>query len=305
MSKLNLKGIFPPIATPFIKGKVAYDKLASNVEKWGKTGIRGFVVLGSNGEFVFLSEEEKREVVKTVVNAAPEDMMIIVGSSCESTVETIRLTQDCSKLGAHAALIVTPSYYGGQMNTEALIKHYTTIADNSSIPIVLYNVPKFTHINLGVDIVSSLSKHPNIIGIKDSSGNVNQLGEYLNNVDEDFNVLVGTAGALLGALTLGCAGGILALANVAPEICVKIFNLVQDGNIEEAKKLQLKMIPVNKAITATYGISGLKAALDMVGYFGGETRLPLLPITENEKRKIEEILKKGLSGCLKTFSAGG
>ncbi|GAH90152.1 unnamed protein product, partial [marine sediment metagenome] len=166
------------------------------------------------------------------------------------------------------------------------------IEDNSSIPIVLYNVPKFTHINLGVDIVSRLSKHPNISGIKDSSGNVNQLGEYLNNVDEDFNVLVGTAGALLGALTLGCAGGILALANVAPEICVKIFNLVQDGNIEEAKKLQLKMIPVNKAITATYGISGLKVALDMVGYFGGETRLPLLPLTENEKRKIEEILKK-------------
>ena len=181
------------------------------------------------------------------------------------------------------------------MNTKALIKHYTTIADDSSIPIVLYNVPKFTHINLGVDIVARLSKHPNIIGIKDSSGNVNQLGEYLNNVDEDFSVLVGTAGALLGALTLGCAGGILALANVAPEICVKIFNLVQDGDIEEAKKLQLKMIPVNKAITATYGISGLKAALDMLGYFGGETRLPLLPITENEKREIEEILRKGLS----------
>ena len=296
MSKLNLKGIFPPIPTPFVKGEVAYDKLASNVEKWGKTGIRGFVVLGSNGEYVYLSEEEKREAVKTVVNAAPEDMTIIAGAGCESTVETIRLVQDCSKLGAHAALIVTPSYYGGLMNTKALIKHYTTIADDSSIPVVLYNVPKFTHINLGVDIVAGLSKHPNIIGIKDSSGNVNQLAEYLNNVDEDFNVLVGTAGALLAALTLGCTGGILALANVAPEICVRIFDLVQDGNIEEAKKLQLRMIPVNKAITATYGISGLKAALGMLGYFGGETRLPLLPLTENERREIEEVLKKGLSG---------
>lgn len=292
MSQLNLQGIFPPIPTPFIKEKVAYDKLAFNVKKWNKTKIKGFVVLGSNGEYVYLSEEEKRKVVKTVIKEAAKDKLIIVGTGCESTRETIRLSKDCAQLGADAALVVTPSYYGSKMNVKNLINHYTTVADNSPLPILLYNVPKFTHINLGVEIVSKLSKHPNIIGIKDSSGNVNQLGEYLNNVDKNFTVLVGTAGALLGALTLGCGGGVLALANIAPNSCVKICDLVQKNKFKEARELQLKMIPINKAITTNYGISGLKAALDMLDYFGGEPKLPLLPATEAEKREIRKILKR-------------
>lgn len=292
MSQLNLQGIFPPIPTPFIREKVAYDKLAFNVKKWNKTKIKGFVVLGSNGEYVYLSEEEKRKVVKTVIKEAAKDKLIIVGTGCESTRETIRLSKDCAQLGADAALVVNPSYYGSKMNVKNLINHYTTVADNSPLPILLYNVPKFTHINLGVEIVSKLSKHPNIIGIKDSSGNVNQLGEYLNSVDKNFTVLVGTAGALLGALTLGCGGGVLALANIAPNSCVKIYNLIKENKFKEARELQLKMIPVNKAITATYGISGLKAALDMLDYFGGEPKLPLLPATEAEKREIRKILKR-------------
>jgi len=292
MSQLNLQGIFPPIPTPFIKEKVAYDKLAFNVKKWNKTKIKGFVVLGSNGEYVYLSEEEKRKVVKTVIKEAAKDKLIIVGTGCESTRETIRLSKDCAQLGADAALVVTPSYYGSKMNVKNLINHYTTVADNSPLPILLYNVPKFTHINLGVEIVSKLSKHPNIIGIKDSSGNVNQLGEYLNNVHKNFTVLVGTAGALLGALTLGCGGAVLALANIAPNSCVKICDLVQKNKFKEARELQLKMIPINKAITTNYGISGLKAALDMLDYFGGEPKLPLLPATEAEKREIRKILKR-------------
>lgn len=292
MSQLNLKGIFPPIPTPFIKENVAYDKLVFNVKKLNKTGIKGFVVLGSNGEYIYLSEEEKRKVVKTVVKEAAKDKLIIVGTGCESTRETIKLTKDCAQIGADVALVVTPFYYEGKMNAKALINHYTTIADNSPIPILLYNVPKFTHINLGVKIVSMLSKHSNIIGIKDSSGNVNQLGEYINNVDKNFNILVGTAGVLSSALTLGCVGGILALANITPNNCIKIFNLVQKNKFGEAKELQLKMIPINRAITNNYGISGLKAALNMLDYFGGEPKLPLLPATEAEKKEIRKILKK-------------
>ena len=292
MPKVKIKGIIPPITTPFLKGKVAYDNLSFNIEKWNKTGISGFVVLGSNGEYIYLSEEEKRQVVKTVVNSASKDKLVIAGTGCESTRETIRLTQDCAQLGASIALIITPAYYGNKMNSKALINHYITVADNSTIPILLYSVPKFTHLNLEVEIVAELSRHPNITGIKDSSGNINQLGDYINNTGENFNVLVGTAGALLGALTTGCNGGILALANIAPETCVKIYNLVQENNFEEAKKLQLEMIPVNKAVTVTYGISGLKAALDMLGYFGGEARLPLLPVSDEERKKIEGILVK-------------
>jgi len=141
-------------------------------------------------------------------------------------------------------------------------------------------------------LVAQLSRHPNIAGIKDSTGNVIQLGEIANQVDADFNLLVGTAGALFGALALGCVGGVLALANVAPQICVRIYQLVQEGNFEEAKKLQLKMIPVNQAVTATYGVPGLKAAMDMLGYFGGDPRPPLLSSSEKEKSEIREILIK-------------
>jgi len=297
MAKIDLNGIFPPITTPFINGKVAYDKLPSNVEKWSPTGLKGFVVLGSNGEYVSLSEEEKRTVVDTVVQSAADEMLIIAGTGCESTAETLRLTEDCAKLGAHAALVVTPHYYAGRMNEAALMKYFSDLADQSPIPILLYNVPKFTHINMAADFVARLSEHPNIVGIKDSSGNVIQLGETLNAVAEDFNVMVGTAGVLFSGLTLGCVGGVLALSNVAPKHCVKIYNLVKQGDFETARDLQLKMLPVNQAVTAVYGVPGLKAAMDMVGYFGGDPRLPLLPSSQRDKSEIKEILQK--AGLLK------
>jgi 4-hydroxy-2-oxoglutarate aldolase len=291
MAKIDFQGIFPPITTPFKEGKVAYDKLASNVVKWSKTGLKGFVVLGSNGEYVYLSAEEKRKVVETVVQVAPQDMLIIAGTGCESTAETIRLTKDCAELGARAALVITPHYFGGKMNDAALIKHFTTVADNAVIPILLYNVPKFTHVNVSVNVVMALAPHPNILGIKESSGNVNLLGEYIDNAGQDFHVMVGTAGVLFAGLAIGCAGGILALANVAPENCVQIFELVKEGNLEAARRLQLKMIPVNNAVTAGYGVAGLKAAMDMRGYFGGEPRLPLLPASETDKSAIRKILQ--------------
>ena len=251
MAKIDLHGIFPPITTPFINGKVAYDKLASNVEKWSRTGLKGFVVLGSNGEYVYLSEEEKRRLVDSVVQSAADEM-----------------------------------------RESALMTHYSELADQSPLPILLYNVPKFTHINLTADIVARLSEHPNIVGIKDSSANVIQLGEILNGVAGGFNVMVGTAGVLFAGLTLGCVGGVLALANIAPEHCVEIFKLVKAGDFEAARDLQLKMLPVNQAVTAVYGVPGLKAAMDMLGYFGGDPRLPLPPSSERERSEIEAILKK-------------
>ncbi len=292
MPQIDLQGIFPPIPTPFVDGNVAYDKLASNIEKWSQTGLNGLVVMGSNGEYVYLSAEEKRKLVEKAVQLTPEHMLVIAGTGCESTKGTIELTRDCADRGAHAALVVTPHYYGGRMNEAAMLAYFTAVADQSPIPILLYNVPKFTHVNMTFRLVAQLSNHPNIVGIKDSTGNVIQLGEFANNIDADFNLLVGTAGALFGALALGCVGGVLALANVAPQNCVEIYRLVKEGNFEAAKKLQLKMIPVNQAITAVYGVPGLKAAMDMLGYFGGDPRPPLLPSSETEKSEIREILIK-------------
>ncbi|MBT8372102.1 MAG: dihydrodipicolinate synthase family protein [Deltaproteobacteria bacterium] len=290
MHKINLHGIFPPIATPFENGKVAFDKLKINIERLSGTGIAGIVVLGSNGEYVSLSEKEKREVIGAVVSVVPDNMPVIAGTGCESAAETIRLTCDSADLGARAALLTPPHYYGGKMTDEALTRFYTKVADNIPIPVLLYNVPKFTHLNLSAGLISRLSRHPNIVGIKDSSGNVNLLGQYLINSESDFNVLVGTAGVLFGGLTLGCVGGIVAMANVAPQACVKIHASVNQGDFEKARRLQLKMLPVNNAVTLTYGISGMKAAMDMLDYFGGDPRLPLLPATEKERAEIREIL---------------
>ncbi|MEN8243370.1 MAG: dihydrodipicolinate synthase family protein [Thermodesulfobacteriota bacterium] len=290
--KIDLTGIIPPIATPFDeKGNIDHGALARNVARLSQTGIRGVLVLGSNGEYPYLSEAEKREAVKTVVAATPDDMVVMVGSGCESTRETIHLTNDCAAMGAHAALVVTPCYYGGKMTPAALEDHFVQVADHADIPILLYNVPKFTNINIDLATILKLSGHPNIAGIKDSSGNVAQMGELLSRVDDGFQVLVGTAGALLAALTLGCPGGILALANVAPRECVQIMTLLNEGDIERARDLQLKMLPVNRAVTATFGIAGLKAAMDMLGYDGGEPRPPLLPLDETAREGMKQILK--------------
>ena len=292
MSEIDLHGIFPPITTPFIDGRVAHDKLASNIEKWGKTGLKGLLVLGSNGEYVYLSDQEKREVIETAVGAAPPDMLIMAGTGCESTRATIEMTNACAKRGARLALVVTPHYYGGRMQAAALIKHFTVVADESEIPILLYNVPKFTHITLTADVVSKLSQHPNIVGLKESSGNLNLLGQYINCTGSDFNLMVGSAGVLFAGLSIGCVGGILALSNLAPDKCIKMYADVGQGNFEAARQLQLRMLPVNNAVTATYGIPGLKAAMDMLGYFGGDPRPPLLPATEKERSEIKEILQK-------------
>ena len=290
MSEINLSGIFPPITTPFENGQVAHDKLAGNVEKLSKTGIAGIVVLGSNGEGVYLSEQEKLDVIETVVQATPDNMPIIAGTACESTTETIRLTCAGAELGVHAALLNTPHYYGGKMTAEALFRFYSMVADAVPIPVLLYNVPKFTHLSLGVDTVERLSRHPNIAGIKDSSGNLNLLGQYVSRSTADFQILVGTAGVLFGGLSLGGVGGVLALANIAPGACVDLYNMTLQGRFADARELQLRMIPVNLAVTATYGIGGLKAAMDMLGYFGGDPRLPLLPASDQDKAEIRAIL---------------
>ena len=291
MSVHTIDGVIPPVPTPFDdQGRVAHDELAENLKKLCATGIAGVLVLGSNGEYVYLSEDEKRAVVKTAAAAVPAGKMLMVGTGCESTAETVRLTRDCAELGAHTALVVTPCYYGGGMTPAALQAHFSVVADQSPIPVLLYNVPKFTHVNIAVDTVAALSAHPNIIGIKDSTGNVTQLGDILHHSKGGFQVLVGSAGAFMAARLLGCPGGVLALANVAPEECVRMHRCVAQGDLTTAREIQLRMIPVNTAVTATFGIAGLKAAMQMRGYYGGPPRPPLLPLDDTVTGKLRTIL---------------
>ncbi len=292
--ELSIEGILPPIATPFTDGRVAHDRLRENLDRWNETGLAGYVVFGSNGEAVHLDQDEKLAMVDTARQNLPSDKLLIAGTGCQSTEATVRLTNLCAERGAEAALIFTPHYYKAKMDATCLKRHYLSIADGAKIPVLIYNVPQFTGVNVSPELVASLAEHPNIIGIKDSSGNIAQVGEMIATTPPppDFHVLAGSAGHLLSALILGASGGVLALANVAPNECCRIFNDFRSGRHAEAKELQLKLLAANKAVTARFGVAGLKAALDMVGYFGGDPRSPLFPLGEDQKNELRKILKR-------------
>lgn len=291
MNNIKIKGVIPPMITPFKEnGDIDYQAHIYNMEKWNNQNLAGYLVLGSNSETVYLDEEEKLELIKITVETAKKDRLIIVGTGMESTRETIKLTNKAAKLGAHAALVLTPFYYGGKMNDEALITYFTDVADNVDIPIMIYNVTKFTHINISQKAVEVLSKHKNIIGMKDSSGDIPQLVKFKSVIPESFNLMVGTASAWYPALTLGVKAGIMALANCLPSECALVQEKFESGNYVESRDLYTRIFPVNTAVTATYGIAGLKYVCDLLGYKGGFVRRPLLELKEEEKKKIRDIL---------------
>lgn len=285
---MKLSGVMPPITTPFENGKLALDKLKKNFERWNKTGLSGYLVLGSNGEAVYLSEKEKIKVVEVSRESIPRSKIMMVGTGMESTAETIRVTNQMARIGADCALVVTPSYFKGSMKPKILYDHFISVAESSPIGILLYNVPQFTGINMEPDLVARFSEHPNIIGIKDSSGNIGQLSEMINLSQKRFAVFVGSAPVFFPALCVGAVGGILAVANVVPQECVQIQNLFNKGKMSEARELQSRLTPLAKAVTTKYGIGGLKVAMDLAGYFGGNPRLPL----KRPGKEVEEELKR-------------
>lgn len=294
MSYLSIEGVIPPMITPFDEhDEVDYNRFIKNVERWNEYDLAGYLVLGSNSETVYLTEHEKLKLVELTVNYRKEGRLVIAGTGMESTKATIDLTNKAASLGADCALIVTPFYYGGKMNDEALINYYTDVADNVSIPIMIYNVTKFTHVNISSNAVGVLCKHPNIIGMKDSSGNVSQLIDFKKAVgDAEFNLMVGTASIWYPALTLGVKGCVLALANCCPGECVEVQKEFEKGNLERARALYERVFPVNTAVTGKYGIAGLKYACNLLGFYGGYVRKPLIQIKEHEKTELTEILEK-------------
>lgn len=301
MGKIKIKGVFPPMITPFTEnGDVDYEAHVKNIEKWNNTNLAGYLVLGSNSEAAYLNEEEKLKLIELTVKYAKKDRIIFAGTGMESTRETIALTNKAGKLGAHAALVLTPCYYGSSMTDEAIIAFFKEVADNSNIPVFIYNVTKFTHYNISVNAVKELSKHPNIAGMKDSNGDINQLVKFKSGVADDFNLMVGTAGAWYPALTLGIKAGIMALANCAPDECAQVQKYYDEGDHEKAVETYLRMFPVNNAVTATYGVAGLKYVCNLFGYSAGYVRKPLLPIKEDQQKSISKILSDAkLMNCQK------
>lgn len=291
---LRLNGIYPPIPTPFdADGRVASDALTENLQTWNQYGLGGYVVLGSNGELVLLNEQERLQVLETARAAIPPGKLMIAGTGCQSTVETVQLTKKAAAIGADVALVVTPSYYKGRMTKEALIKYFHAVADTASIPVIIYNIPACTGIDLSAETVTAIAEHENIIGIKDSGGNVVKMGEVRRLAGPDFQALAGSASFLLPALSVGAVGGILALANIAPVQCLAIRQHFFDNEWEQARELQVRMIPVNTAVTRGWGVPAVKAAMDMLGMYGGPPRAPLLPLSEETKQELRAILIEG------------
>jgi len=287
----KLSGVLIPICTPFSEGKVDINKLEKNMEMFSQTELQGYFALGSNGENCMLNEAEKKEVLSTILKKRNNNQLVMAGCSHESTQGTINLTKWAAEIGAEIASIQPPHYFKKAMSDKIIIQFYEEVAENSPLPVVLYNAPGFTGgVTLSVNTISTLSKHPNIIGMKDSSPT--GPGVFLTVVDKEFSVMAGSANIFLSTLVMGGVGGVLSIANFHPRASCWLYELFRQGKIEEAKYFQHALIRLNRAVSGKYGVAGVKAAMDIVGLFGGSPRLPLLPLNIEEKKSIYGALNK-------------
>ncbi len=285
-------GIFPPLTTPFADdGSVSLADLKYNIQQYNRTDLAGYVILGSTGESVLLTNEEREKIFVAAKEAAARDKKLIAGTGAESTAETIERTKRAAELGYDAALVKTPHYYKPAYKPDVLIAHYRRVADASPIPLLLYSVPQFTGIALEPPEIAALAEHPNIIGIKDSSGSVQRVAETIAAVPDAFQVLVGSASTVYPPLAIGARGAILALACTLPEKCVALFELFRQGHHEKARELQSALVGASKLIVSEGGIAGVKFGMDQRGYRGGLPRLPLVPLHDEQKKRLSAFLE--------------
>ncbi|MGE5730641.1 MAG: dihydrodipicolinate synthase family protein [Gemmatimonas sp.] len=289
----QLLGVFGPVITTFYpqSGELDVASFAANIRAHLIAGLHGIVVTGSTREAALLDANERAALADVAREMVPDDKMLIVGTGAESTRTCLQLTRDAAARGADAALVVAPHYYGAAMTGPALAGHYRRIADESPIPVVLYNIPKYMHFSLAPGLVSELSVHDNVIGIKDSSGDRSLLAAYLNAQSETFTVLTGNAGIFQHALRAGARGGILAVALFAAGLSLEVYDAMQRGDVASAEAAQARMIPLGAKIVAEMGVAGVKAAMDRVGLIGGPVRSPLLPLDEEQAELVAEVLR--------------
>ncbi len=285
-------GIHVALTTPFEKDEVSPARIAANVERLNATGLAGYLVLGTTGESVSLTDEESAALVRSVRKAASPGKLVLAGTAREATRLTIDFTNRMADLGVDAALVRPPSYFKARMTREALRAHYLALADASRVPILIYNIPQNTGYPLEASLVVELSRHPNIRGLKESSADPAIREAVIPAVAADFSFLLGAGGIFLDALEHGAGGAILAVANAAPVLCARVYESFSAGRLEEARRLQAEIAPLNKLLIQTHGIPGLKFAQELAGYFGGPARLPLLPVTEAAKVEIRGLMEK-------------
>jgi 4-hydroxy-2-oxoglutarate aldolase len=288
---VEISGIFPALTTPYRQdGSVAVERFKENISRYNRVGLAGYVVLGSTGESVLLSGAEGEALLAAAQEVVASGKLMLAGTGAESTAETIARCKRAAALGYDLALVKTPYYYKPVYKPEVYLRHYRSVADASPIPVLLYSVPVFTGITLETPEILALAQHPNIVGIKDSSGAIQRVVEVVAQAPKNFHVLTGGAGVIYPALVAGAKGAILALASALPERCVAIYEDCQKGRHAEALAQQQQLARASKTIASENGIAGLKYAMDLRGYFGGVPRLPLLPLSDEKKQQIHKLV---------------
>lgn len=291
---LSFEGVIVPVVTPFsLEGALDPEGLEAQLGWLSGKGLAGIVALGSTGEAVLVSREERRLVIEICASLKEEGTVLVAGTGAESTADSIALARDAAELGADALLVVTPSYYRAQMTSRALCDHYVAVADDSPVPLLLYNMPESTGIHLPSEAAEELSAHPNIAGLKDSSGDLRSLHLFLGCTPPDFRVLTGSTLILGASAGAGAVGAILAMGNVAPELCVELFEAGRTGDMDRVLGLQPQLGFLTRAIQGAYGIPGIKAAVDLLGGRGGAVRSPLQPLTDEDRAAVAAALEEG------------
>lgn len=290
---ISLKGVFGPVTTPFgTDGELDAAGFERNLAAHIRSGLDGIVVTGSTGEAALLDESEREQMVQIGRRVVPKDKLLIAGCGAESTRTTLRHIETSAKRGADAVLVVAPHYFGSAMTESALRAHYTQIAEKSPLPVILYNIPKYMHFRLSNALVNELSRHDNIIGIKDSSGDKDSLAGYLESQSDRFTVLTGNGPFWKNALQMGARGGILAYALFLPEPALAVFSAMTRGDAAAAGELHERVTPAARTIVNELGPAGVKAALDVIGLKGGAPRLPLLPLSKDDTERVRQLMRE-------------
>jgi 4-hydroxy-2-oxoglutarate aldolase len=289
---ISLNGIFAPLATPFApNGDIDTTAFAFNIRAHLDAGLSGVVIAGSTGEAALLDEAERSSLVEVAREVVPKGKLVIVGAGAESTRYAIRLAKNAAARGADAVLVVAPHYYSAAMTSDALLRHYRAVADGSPIPVILYNIPKYMHFAIPAQVVADLAKHPNIIGIKDSSGNREIMAGFAESRSPSFSLISGSGALLQTALGLGATGGILGVSLFAPSLALEILGAMKRGDSAAATHAQEKLAPLHMKIVAELAVAGVKAALDEVGLKGGALRLPLTALGPTERAEVAGLIR--------------
>ena len=288
---MKLNGILTAITTPFdAAGNLAADRLRANIAQYNRVPLAGYVAVGSTGESVLLTRSEVEQVFAAVKEAAAPGRVLVAGVGSESTPETISRSKAAADAGFDFVLVKTPSFFKSALTPDTLAEHYKRVADASKLPVVLYSIPQLTGVSLEADLVARLAEHPNIVGLKESSGNVQRVGEIIAAVPDSFQVVVGSADTLYASLMLGAKGGILALADCLPELCIELYRAVAANQTAAARELHRQILPASKKIVRQLGIPAVKCAMDYRGYYGGPVRGPLMPLNAAQKREVEAMV---------------